>query len=206
MSELTITTFLSTDGVMQAPGGPTEDPRGGFAHGGWLVPFVDSVFGEFMDGVFKKPGAFLLGRTTYEIFAGHWPRVDPSKSLVSAKLNSLPKFVASRTLKKVDWKGSQLLGSDVVAEIRKLKSKPGDELQVHGSCGLAQTLIQHDLIDEYRLLQFPCVLGSGLRLFNAGAMPGTLKLVTSKVTTTGVVISTYRRAGELKTGSFQLEP
>jgi dihydrofolate reductase len=204
MSELTITTFVSVDGVMQAPGGPTEDTSEGFVHGGWLVPFADSVFGECMTGVFEKAGAFLLGRRTYEIFAGHWPRVDVTQSLVAAKLNALPKYVASRTLRSVEWNASSLLGRDVVAEIRKLKAAPGKELQVHGSCGLAQTLIQHDLIDEYRLVQFPCVLGSGRRLWNAGAMPGTLALVDSKVTTTGAVITTYRRAGELKLGSFQL--
>ncbi len=204
MAELTITTFLSADGIMQAPGGPNEDQSGGFQHGGWVVPYVDEGFGEFMDSVFQKPAAFLLGRITYQIFANHWPRVPPEEELVSRKLNSLPKYVASRTLRSVDWHGSKLLGSDVVAEIKQLKASLQGELQVHGSAGLAQTLIEHDLIDEYRLLTFPAVLGSGKRLFGSGARPKALKLASSKTTSRGVVITTYRRGGALETGSFQL--
>jgi dihydrofolate reductase len=204
VAELTLTTFLTLDGVMQAPGGPGEDETGGFPHGGWVFPHVDPVFGETMMGIFAKADAFLLGRTTYDIFAGHWPRVTDPADPVASALNSLPKHVASRTRSRFDWNASHHV-ADVVAEVPALKARYPRELQVHGSWGLAQTLIAHDLVDEYRLLVFPVVLGTGKRLFGSGAVPTTLSLVSSRTTSTGTVISVYRRAGNLKTGSFALD-
>jgi dihydrofolate reductase len=204
VAELTLTTFLTLDGVMQAPGGPGEDESGGFPHGGWVFPHVDAVFGETMMGIFAKADAFLLGRGTYDIFAGHWPRVTDPQDPVATALNALPKHVASRTRTTFDWSRSRHV-ADVVAEVPALKARYPRELQVHGSWGLAQTLIAHDLIDEYRLLVFPVVLGTGKRLFGSGAVPATLSLVRSHTTSTGTVISVYRRAGALTTGSFALD-
>jgi dihydrofolate reductase len=204
MAELTLTTFLSLDGVMQAPGGPGEDPSGGFTHGGWLVPHADADMGATIVEIFSKADAFLLGRSTYDIFAGHWPKVTDPSDPIASKLNSLPKYVASRTKTAFSWSGTTHV-KDVVKEVAGLKERFPREVQVHGSCGLAQTLIENDLIDEYRLLTFPVVLGTGKRLFGAGAVPTTLSLVTSTSTSKGVVVSVYRRAGSLKTGSFALE-
>jgi dihydrofolate reductase len=205
MGELTITTFLTLDGVMQAPGGPGEDPSGGFpdSSSGWVFPYADDDFGATIDEIFSKADAFLLGRVTYDIFAAYWPKVTDPDNRVAVKLNSLPKFVASRTRSAFEWNGATLV-RDVVAEVPRLKQRFSGELQVHGSGGLAQTLIQKDLIDEYRLLTFPVVLGTGKRLFGAGAMPASLELVSSCATPAGVVINVYRRAGGLKTGSFEL--
>jgi dihydrofolate reductase len=204
MSKLTMTTFLTLDGVMQAPGGPQEDTRGGFQHGGWLVPYFDPDAGKFMTEVFERVDAFLLGRVTYQIFAGHWPRVTDPNDPIASKLNALPKHVASSTLEKTEWNNSSLV-RNVVAEVGQLKSRYTRELQVHGSCGLAQTLIEHDLVDEYNLLTFPVMLGTGKRLFGAGTMPAALKLARSQVTSTGVIISTYLRAGRPTYGSFALD-
>lgn len=204
MSKLTLTTFLTLDGVMQAPGGPGEDESGGFAHGGWLVPHADADMGRFMNEVFDRADAFLLGRRTYEIFAAHWPRVTDPADLVAGLLNRLPKYVATKTLSKADWNQTTLI-RDVVKEVPALKIKYPRELQVHGSSGLAQTLIEHDLVDEYHLLFFPVVLGSGKRLFGTGAVPAALKLVSTRTTSTGVVISTYARAGRPGYGSFALD-
>jgi dihydrofolate reductase len=204
MAELTLTTFLTLDGVMQAPGGPGEDESGGFPHGGWLVPHFDDDMGKTMVEIFSKADAFLLGRTTYDIFAAYWPRITAPDDLIASKLNSLPKHVASRTRTKFSWSGTTLV-RDVAKEVVELKKLYPREVQVHGSCGLAQILIENDLIDEYRLLTFPVVLGIGKRLFGAGAVPAMLKLLRSSTTSTGVVVSVYRRAGSLKTGSFALD-
>jgi len=201
MAELTMTTFLSLDGVMQAPGGPGEDDSGGFPHGGWVFPFVDDGFGKTIDEIFSKADAFLLGRTTYDLFAAYWPKVTDPGDPVASKLNTLPKFVASRTRTEFAWPGSTPV-RDVVKDIGGIKQKFEREVQVHGSCGLAQALIENDLVDEYRILVFPVLLGTGKRLFGAGTMPRTLKLVKSATTGTGVTVSFYRRAGALKTGSF----
>jgi dihydrofolate reductase len=203
MAELTLTAFLSLDGVMQAPGGPTEDPSGGFAHGGWVVPHIDEEFGATMDAIFARPAAFLLGRTTYDIFASHWPKV-PGPDPVADKLNGLPKFVASRTRTSFDWPGTTLV-RDVVKEVPELKRRFEGELQVHGSLGLAQTLIEHDLVDEYRLLVFPVLLGSGRRLFGTGTVPANLRLVSAKTTSKGTVVAVYRRGGPFTTGAIGLE-
>lgn len=203
MAELTLTTFLTLDGVMQAPGGPTEDPSGGFLHGGWLVPHFDADTGTTMIEIFAKADAFLLGRTTYDIFAAYWPKMTDPADPIASKLNSLPKFVASRTRTTFSWSGTRHV-QDVVTEVSELKQRYAREVQVHGSCGLAQTLIENDLIDEYRLLTFPVILGSGRRLFGAGAVPASVTLVRSYTTGSGVVVSVYRRAGSLKTGSIEM--
>jgi dihydrofolate reductase len=204
MAELTLTTFLTLDGVMQAPGGPGEDTSGNFPHGGWLVPHADEDMGKTMFDIFSKADAFLLGRTTYDIFSAYWPRVTDPKDLIAVKLNSLPKFVASRTKTQFSWNGTSHV-RDVTKDVINLKKRFSREVQVHGSCGLAQTLIESDLIDEYRFLTFPVVLGIGKRLFGVGAVPATLRLVSSNTTGKGVIVSVYRRAGSLKTGSFALD-
>jgi len=202
---LTLHTFLTLDGVMQAPGGPDEDRDGGFAHGGWSFPYGDADFGTAMTGWFEHASAFLLGRKTYEIFSAYWPRVTDPGDPIAAKLNVLPKYVASATLTSADWQNSSILAGDVVAEAAKLKEQPGDELQVHGSGGLAHTLIDHDLIDEYRLLFFPVHLGSGKKLFREGAQAAALRLTGATTTGAGVVIATYQPAGPVRQGSYALD-
>jgi len=204
MAELTLTTFLTLDGVMQAPGGPDEDRSGNFPHGGWLVPHADDDMGRIMVAIFSKADAFLLGRATYDIFAAYWPRVTSAEDPIATKLNSLPKYVASRTRTLFSWNKSTLV-RDVTKEVVALKDRFLREVQVHGSCGLAQTLIENDLIDEYRLLIFPVILGTGKRLFGTGAVPTSLTLVKSNTTSKGVVASVYRRGGSLRTGSFALD-
>jgi dihydrofolate reductase len=201
MAELTITTFVSLDGVMQAPGHPTEDTSGNFPYGGWVFPLADEDMGKIMVEIFSEADAFLLGRTTYDIFSAYWPKVTDPNDGIASKLNALPKFVASRTKTKFDWTPTAHL-PDVVQGVAELKKKFKREVQVHGSCGLAQTLIEHDLIDEYRILTFPVVLGQGKRLFGAGAVPASLKLISSGTTSKGIVASVYRRGGKLQTGSF----
>jgi dihydrofolate reductase len=203
MSKLTMTAFLTLDGVMQAPGGPTEDTSGSFTYGGWLVPYFDPDAGQFMTEVFARADAFLLGRRTYQIFAAHWPRVTDPADPIAGALNRLPKHVASKTLERVDWTGSSLV-RDVVKEVASLKERYPRELQVHGSVGLAQTLLEHDLVDEFHLLQFPVLLGTGKRLFASGTAPTALALGETRTTSKGVVITSYARAGKPTFGSFQL--
>jgi dihydrofolate reductase len=203
---LTLHTFLTLDGVMQAPGGPDEDRDGGFEHGGWSAPFGDEDFGVAVSGWFAHASAFLLGRRTYEIFAGHWPRVTDPSDLVASRLNALPKYVASRTLTSLTWQNSSLLDGDVVAAVTKLKEGPGDELHVHGSGNLAHTLIDNDLVDEYRLLYFPVHLGTGKKLFRDGGVPASLRLTSTTSTSTGVLIATYVPAGPVQHGSYALDP
>jgi dihydrofolate reductase len=202
---LTLHTFLTLDGVMQAPGGPDEDRDGGFEHGGWSFPYGDQDFGEAVAGWFAHADAFLFGRKTYEIFSGYWPQVTDPDDPVAGKLNALPKYVASTTLDAVGWHNSALLGGDLAAEVVKLKERPGDELQVHGSGGLAQTLIDHDLVDEYRLLYYPVHLGTGKKLFRDGAPAAALRLTRSTTTSTGVIIATYQPAGPVQHGSYALD-
>jgi dihydrofolate reductase len=199
---LTLHTFLTLDGVMQAPGGPDEDTGGGFRYGGWSAPYGDQDFGAAMTGWFEHATAFLLGRKTYQIFAGYWPKVTDPGDPIATKLNALPKYVASATLESADWTNSTLLGGDVVTEVGKLKERPGDELQVHGSGQLAQALIEHDLVDEYRLLIFPVHLGSGQKLFRDGAGAAALRLIQSSVTSTGVLIASYVPDGPARLGSY----
>ena len=204
MRKLVVGTFLTLDGVMQAPGGPNEDREGGFRHGGWLVPYFDEKFAEIMTEWTKRAGAFLLGRKTYEIFAASWPKsTDPADEIATA-LNTRPKFVASRTLDKVVWNNSQLLKGDVAEEVAKLKAQEGGEIQVHGSGDLLQTLLRHNLIDTLRLWEFPVVLGAGKRLFGEGTIPGSFRLVDTQQTTTGAVLHVYERAGGLKYGEVEV--
>jgi dihydrofolate reductase len=205
--KLTVTTFQTLDGVMQAPGGPDEDRASGFEHGGWLVPHADDGMGAFMDETFERADAFLLGRSTYEVFAAYWPHVDEPGDPISTKLNALPKYVASRTLREqdLDWHGATLLGDDVPARVAALKEQPGRELQVHGSAGLVQTLLRHGLVDELRILTFPVVLGSGKRLFGDGTVPAGVRLTESRTTGAGTVIAVYAVEGTPSYGTFGLE-
>jgi dihydrofolate reductase len=200
---IVVSTFVTLDGVMQAPGGPEEDPTGGFTHGGWSVGYWDDVMGQAMGESMGKPFDLLLGRKTYEIFAAYWPNA-PAEEGADA-LNNATKYVVSTTLDKAEWQNSQLIrpGERAVPEqIHRLKEQDGPEIQVHGSGQLIQTLIQHDLVDRYFLRIFPVLLGTGKRLFGDGAIPAGLRLVDSKTSTTGVIIATYERAGEIRYGSF----
>ena len=206
MRNIVVGTFLSLDGVMQAPGGPEEDPSGGFVHGGWSVNYWDDLMGQRMDDSIAKPVDLLLGRRTYEIFAAHWPHVtgDP----MADALNRATKYVVSTTLDKAEWRTSVLIRPgerDVPEQIRRLKEQDGPEIQVHGSSQLIQTLMKHDLVDRYRLMIFPVLLGSGKRLFADGTIPAGLRLVDTATSTTGVVMATYERAGGINYGSFALE-
>jgi len=199
--KLTLTQFLTLDGVIQAPGGQAEDPSDGFGHGGWLYPYADG-FDATIPDAFAEADGFLLGRRTYEIFAGFWPKQTDPEDPIAGPLNRLPKYVASRTLQSVGWDGSELLRGDAVEAVRELKARPGRELQVHGSAGFAQTLIEHGLIDLYRLLVFPVTLGTGRRLFAEGTRPAALKLVSSRATANGVTINLYEPAGEPRYGTI----
>jgi dihydrofolate reductase len=202
MRRLVSNTFLSLDGVMQAPGGPEEDADGGFAHGGWSVPYWDDAMAESMGAFMTPPFDLLLGRKTYEIFAAHWPHTDEPGA---AELNAATKYVASRTLDAVEWENSVLLQGDVVEAVAELKSGDGPDIQVHGSSDLLQTLLRNDLVDRLRMLIFPVVLGSGKRLFGDGTIPRGLRVVESVTSSTGVVMATYEPAGDVETGTFALE-
>lgn len=199
--ELTVTEFVTLDGVVQAPGGPQEDTSGGFTHGGWVQPHFSEAMGAHIVDIFSRADAFLLGRGTYEIFAGYWPRVTSPDDPIARPLNTLPKYVASTTLRRVEWANSKLLEGDTVEAVRRLKASPGRELQVHGSGGLLQTLLKHDLVDVLHLHVIPVTIGSGRRLFGAGTQPRELKLAASRITPEGVALLTYRRAGPLRTGT-----
>jgi len=203
MREIIVNTFVTLDGVMQAPGGPEEDPAGGFKYGGWSFNYWDDLMGQVMDDSMKKPFELLLGRKTYEIFAAHWPFIENDP--VADKFNSIKKHVVSNTAKKLNWDNSILINGDVVPKIKKLKEENGPELQVHGSSNLIQTLVRNNLIDEFRVWTFPVTVGNGKRLFGEGSVASNLKLVDSKVSGTGVIIAVYKPDGELKTGSFALE-
>jgi dihydrofolate reductase len=202
---LTVTTFVTLDGVMQAPGGPEEDRSGGFQQGGWLVPYADDDMGQAMSGFFEEADAFLLGRRTYEIFAGFWPKVTDPSDPIASKLNNLPKYVPTRTLEQASWSGTTLLKGDLAEEVAALKAQSGRELQVHGSGTLAQALMQHGLVDEYRLLTYPVILGAGRRLFADGAKAAALRFVDHRTTSTGVSIDVYQPVGEPTYGSFGLD-
>jgi dihydrofolate reductase len=203
MSKLIVSTFLTLDGVMQAPGGPEEDNSGGFAHGGWSVNYWDELMGQVMDEATSKPFAMVLGRTTYDIMAAYWPNAPEEAG--AKTFNEATKFVASRSHPTLQWSNSVLIEGDAAEGLAALKQEDGPELQVHGSGNLIQTLLRHNLVDQYRLWVFPVVVGSGKRLFAEGTIPSGLKLVDSKVSTTGVVIGTYEPAGEIVTGSFALD-
>ena len=200
MRKLAVNTFMSLDGVMQSPGGPDEDPTGGFTHGGWGVNyFDDEMMGQVADA---DPYELLLGRGTYEIFAAHWPY---DEGPIADHLNSTRKHVASTTLDRVEWNNSTLITGDVAEYVTAIKSEDGPEIQVHGSPGLIQTLLRHDLIDEYRLWIFPVVIGTGKRFFGEGAISAALELTGSKVSTTGVTINTYERAGHIEPGEMDFD-
>jgi dihydrofolate reductase len=199
MRKLVVTTFITLDGVMQAPGGAGEDPSGGFAYEGWLVPFFDDAVGAQMAEWFSGAEDFLLGRGTYEIFYASWPKMI-SDDPVSQGINFKTKHVASRSLDAVDWDTARLIEGDVADAVRALKAQDGGELQVHGSAGLIQTLLAEDLIDELRLIVFPVVLGHGKRLFGAGAVPRTWRLTAQKTSGTGALMLSYDRAGDVETG------
>jgi dihydrofolate reductase len=205
MRKLVVGTFLTLDGVMQAPGGPDEDRDGGFEHGGWSVRHWDEMMGKLIVEQTLQPDALLLGRKTYEIFAAHWPRVTDRDDPVAAKLNSMRKYIASRTLRKVEWHNATLLAGDAAAAVARIKEQAGGEIHVAGSSNLIQTLLKHDLVDELRLWVFPVMVGSGKRLFGDGTIPGTFRLVDAKVSTTGVAIHRYERAGELEHGTFEVD-
>ena len=202
MRKLIVLSFITLDGVMQAPGGPEEDPTGGFKHGGWVAGYFDGFLGNVMDRQMNKPFDLLLGRKTYEIFAAHWPYVKTDGDPVAAGINKARKYVASKTLKNLDWSNSEIIKGDIPTEVRKLKEREGPEIQVHGSGGLVQTLLKHDLVDELWLKIFPITLGRGKRLFAEGTIPAGFKLLEGEISPNGVIVATYARAGEVETGSF----
>ena len=201
MRKLVVSTFLTLDGVMQAPGGPGGDDSGGFGYGGWSVNYWDEQMGQVMGEAMRPPFDLVLGRKTYDIFAAYWPHAADEAG--AKPLNDAAKHVASRNQPALEWSNSVLIEGDVATSIAALKQEDGPELQVHGSGNLIQTLLRHNLVDQYRLWVFPLVIGSGKRLFADGTIPSGLKLVDSKVSTTGVVIGTYEPAGEIVTGSFE---
>jgi len=205
MGTLTIATFVTLDGVMQAPGGPDEDRDGGFEHGGWSYPYFSEDMGDMINGAFANADCFLLGRRTYEIFAASWPNFPDKNDPVASRLNTLPKYVVSTTLENARWEPTTIIRGDVPAAVLKLKDQYEGEIQVHGSASLAQTLHAHGLIDEYRLFIEPVVLGTGKRLFEPGATPTALRLVDSKPMGKGAVLAIYQPAGKPTYGEFQME-
>lgn len=198
MRKIVVLTFITLDGIMQAPGGPEEDTSGGFRYGGWTVPYFDEFLGKIMDEQMNKPFDLLLGRKTYEIFASYWPHHKDEWP----GANKATKYVASHRDMRFTWDKSVLLQGDVVEAIKKLKAQDGPDLHVYGSGNLVQTLLKHDLIDELWLKIFPITLGSGKRLFAEGTIPAAFKLIDGKVSTSGVIVANYERAGDVKTGSF----
>jgi len=200
MRELLVQTFLTLDGVMQAPGGPDEDDSDGFAYGGWSVTYWDEDLDEAMDEVVSQPFAMVLGRHTYDIMAAFWPHASEEEG--ATVFNEATKYVASRSRPTLAWRNSLLIEGDAAEGLAALKAEDGPELQVHGSGNLAQTLIRHNLVDRYRLWIFPLVIGSGKRLFGEGTIPSGLELIEGRTSTSGVFMGTYRSAGEIVTGTF----
>jgi dihydrofolate reductase len=205
MRRLIVLSFITLDGVMQAPGAPEEDPSGGFKYGGWTVGYFDDFGGSVMVEQMGHPFDLLLGRRTYDIFAGYWPKAAADDPIAQG-INKATKYVVSHRPVNVDWKTSVLIDGDVVAKIKKLKAEGGPELQVHGSGNLIQTLLKHDLVDEFWLKTFPVTLGTGKRLFADGTMPAGFKLLDSKISPSGVIVASYARAGVVKIGSFVQTP
>jgi dihydrofolate reductase len=207
--KLTVQTSLTIDGVMQAPGRPEEDPSENFSYGGWQAPFSDPAVREFVTELYSHASALLLGRRTFDIFRGYWPdQTDPANPIATA-INSLPKYVVSSSLSEAGaaWRGehpgtARLVTGDVIAAVRALKDEPGDELQVWGSGKLLQTLLRHELVDRFRLMTFPLLLGSGRRLFNDGTLPATMRPAGLTVTDLGIVIGTYEPAGPVRRGQM----
>lgn len=217
MRDVVVNAFVTLDGVMQAPGGPDEDPTGGFVHGGWSVNYWDDSMAKVMAEWMAEPFDLLLGRRTYEIFAAHWPHAGQGarddlggtaseiEDPAAEALNSARKYVVSRTLRTVDWNNSALLEGDVGEAVAKLKTEDGPMLAVHGSSGLIQTLLARDLVDEIRVWTFPVTVGRGKRLFGDGTRARAFRVFASTKSSTGVVITTYRRAGEIDRGSFAFD-
>ena len=203
MRKIVVLSFITLDGVMQAPGGPEEDKGGSFKWGGWSVGYWDDYLGKVMDEQMGKPFDVLLGRKTYDIFAAYWPKMG-NDNPAAASLNKAKKFVVSTTLKKPEWANTTVLKSNIVNEIKKLKEHDGPEIQVHGSSNLIQTLLKNDLIDEFRLKIYPVTLGKGKRLFAEGTIPAGFQLVESNASPKGVIVATYIRSGDIKTGSFAM--
>lgn len=201
MRKIVVLTFISLDGVMQAPGGPEEDTSSDFQYGGWTVPFWDEFSGKMMGEQMSMPFDLLLGRKTYDIFAAYWPKQDPTGG-VAAPFNAATKYVVSNTQPVLTWENSTLIDGDVVQKLKELKQQDGPMLQVHGSGNLIQTLLKNDLVDELWLKIFPLTLGKGKRLFAEGVIPAAFELVESKTSPKGVIFANYKRAGEVKTGSF----
>ena len=204
MRKIIVATFTSLDGVMQAPGGPAEDPTHGFAFGGWTAPHFDPTLGGAMGEIFGRPFDLLLGRKTYDIFAGHWPFVTDPNDPIAPMFNRITKYVASRTKKSLDWQNSQLLGDDVVGALKTIKSGDGPDLLVQGSSDFLQTLWRNSLVDEFSVLIFPLVLGKGKRLFGDGAVPTGLKMIKAQTFPTGVIVANYQPDGPVRIGDFQL--
>lgn len=198
MRKIIVLSFISLDGVMQAPGGPTEDTSGGFKYGGWTVPYFDDFSGKEMGKQMSTSADLLLGRKTFEIFASYWPQHESNWP----GINKVKKYVISNTLKKHEWNNSIFINSNVVEEIKKLKKQDGPQLQVHGSGNLIQTLLEHDFVDEFWLKIFPITLGQGKKLFEKGTIPAAFTLTSSKISPSGVIFANYSRSGEVKTGSF----
>ncbi len=198
MRKLIVLTFITLDGVMQAPGGPEEDPSGGFKYGGWTVPYFDDFLGRVMADQIGKPFDLMLGRKTFEIFASYWPYHDDE----GPEINRATKYVASRTLTTHEWQKSVFLNGNVAEQVKQLKNPDGPDLQVHGSSNFIQTLLKNDLVDEFWLKIFPVVLGTGKTLFAEGTIPTAFKCSGSMVSPAGVIVANFERAGEVKTGSF----
>jgi dihydrofolate reductase len=194
MRKIIVLSMITLDGVMQAPGGPEEDTSGGFKYGGWVAPYFDESYGNVM-GKQLKPADYLLGRKTFEIFAGYWP----AHADYWPGINDGAKYVLSKTMKKSDWKNSVFLKS--LADIKKLKNSEGSDIQVHGSGKLIQLLLKNDLVDELWLKIHPLTLGKGKKLFDNGTIPAAFTLTESSVTPSGVIIANYKRAGKVKTGT-----
>jgi dihydrofolate reductase len=201
MRKLNVIEFVTLDGVVQAPGSSDEDREGGFAYGGWVIPHFDEQLGAHMVGLVEEAGALLLGRKTYDIFAASWPFM-PENDPIAVVYNQIPKYVASRSPLTFTWADSHQLGDDIAGDVAKLKEQDGGEIQVTGSSELIQTLLRHDLIDEFHLIVFPSIVGSGKRLFGDGAIPRGLALKSVEMTGNGVAMQVYERTGELKTGEF----
>lgn len=200
MRKINASTFISLDGVMQAPGGPEEDPSEKFKFGGWTVPFWDDASGAIMGEIFANPYDLLLGRRTYDIFAGYWPQHNDNP--IGEQFNAVNKYVATSSPDTLTWQNSKPLGSDVVASLRELKKQDGPDLLIQGSSVLAHSLLASDLIDKLTLLIYPVILGHGKRLFDDAALPSSFRLASSKTSGTGVIMATYERDGAVKTGSF----
>lgn len=198
MRKIIVLSFISLDGVMQAPGGPDEDPSGNFKYGGWTVPYFDDFLGAEMGKQMKQPLDLLLGRRTFEIFSAYWPQHEDEWP----GINSSKKYVVSNTLSKSDWNNTVFIKGNAVDEIGKVKQQNGPDLQVHGSGNLIQTLLKNDLVDELWLKIFPVTLGAGKRLFDTGSIPAALELTESKTSPSGVIVASYKRKGPVKTGSF----